>query len=110
MTKRSADEIERWLITHVAECTGVAEGDLEPATPFFEFGLESSDVVDLSAALSRFLERPVDATVAWNFPTIRSLATHLGDTGASRAVEASEPERGVSGQLLDDLLKELYEG
>jgi acyl carrier protein len=74
---RDSAEIESWLLETVAALVQLDSDQMDPATPFFELGLDSNGAVELSTALSAWLERKVDATVVWNFPTIAALALHL---------------------------------
>ncbi len=43
-------------------------------------GLDPLMAVDLCAALARFLGRPLPATLAFDYPTVAALATHLEAT------------------------------
>jgi|SRR5882724_11184812 len=109
------EEIEGWLVARISELTRVDEYEIETSTPFFELGLESSSVVELASALAAWLERPIEPTVAWNFPTIRALAGHLAEQGGAPGQgptardPSSEAERLTSAALLQDLLRGLYE-
>jgi acyl carrier protein len=45
--------------------------------PFTNFGLNSIDAVSLSGDLEDYLNRPLPATLLWDFPTIEKLSHHL---------------------------------
>lgn len=84
--KRSAQEIQDWLIDRVSRATGFPPQDIDAEEPLLRYGLDSVAVVTLAADLEtwlgcRFHENPLD-----EHPTIASLATYL-------AAQAEEERR-----------------
>lgn len=91
----SAREIERWIMSRIAEFTGEQEGTYGPDTNFADIGLSSREAVVLAGELQGFIAptrpeiaRTIQETAAWNFPSARSLALHL--TGAEHPAVAIE--------------------
>lgn len=70
-------ELEAWLTARVVERAGLPLGAIDRQTPFAQFGLGSLAAVRLSGQLSEHLGRHVAATVAYDYPSISALASHL---------------------------------
>ncbi|WP_414938612.1 SDR family NAD(P)-dependent oxidoreductase [Amycolatopsis sp. cmx-11-51] len=87
-------EIRDWLITRVAERTGVPEDQVDPDRPLHESGLSSRESMELAADLGRYLGRPLPPTLVWQYPTITALAGRLStvDREAVASVESRAEE------------------
>lgn len=73
---------EDWLVTRVAALTGLPEAEIDPAQPLQSFGVTSLMATELAADLEDLTGLTVDATIAWEYPTIEKLAGWLaGQTG-----------------------------
>lgn len=81
-------ELRTWLRTWVAKTTGQPIDSVTDNTPMERFGLSSRDAVILSGELENLLGQQLDATIAYEYPTIAALAERLA-FGAP-AQEASE--------------------
>ncbi|MDO4610282.1 polyketide synthase Pks13 [Corynebacterium sp.] len=66
-----------WLREWVASATGLPVAEVTAERPMEEFGLSSRDVVVLSGELENLLGTRLDATVAYEYPTIEKLAVRL---------------------------------
>ncbi|MGV0375079.1 polyketide synthase Pks13 [Corynebacterium hadale] len=90
-------ELIRWLqewVAQTAEAADVTGADsVDPAKSLEAYGLSSRDAVVLSGELERTLGRRVDPTIAYQHPTILSLAKALT---VPEQPEQPEPEGGVS--------------
>ncbi|MEU3252593.1 SDR family NAD(P)-dependent oxidoreductase [Streptomyces sp. NPDC006997] len=85
----TAVEIEGWLREALADAVSSRAQDIDPALPFASYGLQSVQMVTMAGDLERHLGRPVDATAAWQHPTVEKLARHLaGGPGTADAPEA----------------------
>lgn len=82
----SLEEIQTWLITHLAELMRVSPDEVHVQEPFTNFGLNSIDAVSLSGDLEDYLNRPLPATLLWDFPTIEMLSRHLSSEGNAEGV------------------------
>lgn len=70
-------EIEAWLTDHVAELLKVQPGKVDANRSFADYGLDSLAAVILSGDLEEWLGCTLPPTLAWDFPTIDRLASHL---------------------------------
>ena len=74
-------------------------GEIAPDREFGAMGLTSLLSLELRNRLERALGRALPATLAWNYPTIAALSTHLaGEAGAaicpSQAGTSDRTQRG----------------
>ena len=77
--RRTASEIQDWIVTRVGDLTGVAPAEIDVRAPLARHGLDSVALVVLAADLEkwldyRFRENPLDA-----HPTIEALARFLAE-------------------------------
>lgn len=70
-------ELRGWLRDWVCRSTGLDAAKVTDDRSLEEYGLSSRDAVSLSADLEDLLGRPLDATVAYQHPTIASLAEYV---------------------------------
>jgi len=92
-------EVQQWLVRWLQGEIGLAPESIDPAQPFSSFGLDSITGVRMAADLETWLQRSVDRTAAWDFPTLGALARHLSST-----VDATAPEgTGTSETLEEDV-------
>src|ERR1700733_4829269 len=74
---RGADVIEKWLIAKLSNLLGVEPHEIDVREPFASYGMGSTEAVSRSGELADLLGRKVPADLAYEFPTIESLARHL---------------------------------
>jgi acyl transferase domain-containing protein/acyl carrier protein len=80
----SAEAIEKWLVEKLSNLLGVPPREIDIREPFASYGMGSTEAVSLSGELADWLGRKVPADLAYEFPTIETLARHLsGSTGES---------------------------
>ena len=77
---RTAAGIEAWLIRRVAAELDMAAGELDPVQPFAYYGLDSVRAVRVISTLQDWLGRELSPTLAYDYPSVRLLATHLAAT------------------------------
>ena len=70
-------ELREWLRNWVCRATGLDVSKVTDDRSLEEYGLSSRDAVSLSADLEDLLGRPLDATVAYQHPTIETLAEYV---------------------------------
>ncbi|MBS7548520.1 polyketide synthase Pks13 [Dietzia massiliensis] len=80
-------ELREWMRGWVCRATGLDISKVTDDRSLEEYGLSSRDAVSLSADLEDLIGRPLDATVAYQHPTIASLAEYV----VNGPVEADEP-------------------
>jgi acyl transferase domain-containing protein/acyl carrier protein len=86
-----ADVIEQWLVAWLSSLLGVEAREIDVREPFASYGMGSTEAVALSGELAEWLGRKVSADLAYEYPTIETLARHL--TGS--------PEGSLSANGLD---------
>ncbi|MDI3287042.1 type I polyketide synthase [Polyangium sp. 15x6] len=96
---KSAESIEAWLVSALAEQTGEPREGIDHREPFARYGLGSRQIAGFLGELERWLGTTLPATILWEYPTIEALARHLAgeprQKEAPRAVPSSrsgEPE------------------
>ena len=71
--------IENWLIERISRSTGISPQEINVRETFAHYGLDSVQAVRLSAELEDWLECKLAPTLAYDYPTIESLAQYLGE-------------------------------
>src|SRR5437588_5103155 len=78
----TAKEIQSWLVSQLSQVLQVEPQGIDIREPFTSYGLTSRDAVGLSGDLEDWLGRGLSPTLAYEYPTIESLAKHLaGEPG-----------------------------
>jgi acyl carrier protein len=70
-------EIQAWMVDYVAELLEIEPDKIDVAIPFDRYGLDSSAAVGLAGDLETWLDRELDPTLLYDYPTIESLSEHL---------------------------------
>ena len=76
---QTAAEIENWLVSYLAELQEIAPNEVDVATPFDQYGLDSVGAVSMTGDLENWLEKEIDPTLIYDYPNIESVAQHLGE-------------------------------
>jgi polyketide synthase 13 len=74
---RSEEELRDWLVTKVAAILHMRPLDLDVSKELESYGLGSRELVELSGELEELLGHELSPTLAFDFPTIASLASKL---------------------------------
>ena len=71
--------LEQWLLQWLGQRLQLSKAEMDINKAFADYGVDSVMAVELAHDLEEFLQlkHPLDATLAWNFPTISALAAHL---------------------------------
>lgn len=106
-------QMRDWLRDWVITTTGLTPEEVTPERPMEEFGLSSRDIVILSGELESLLDVRLDATIAYEYPTIDKLAVRLiegdvdnPDDSAYDALQTGE-EAARSRRLRDEKLTDM---
>lgn len=75
----SEETLVDWLRRQIAIRAGLPLDAIDPSAPFSAHGLDSVQAVGLAGELGIFLDRNLPATLAWDYPSIESLAAHLSE-------------------------------
>ena len=73
----TAQELRNWLVSKVAELTGIEPREIGVGRPFTVFGVTSKDAVLLSGELAGLLGRQLSPALLYDYPTIESVVRHL---------------------------------
>ena len=73
----TVEQLREWLRQWVIKTTGLPAEEITDDKPMQSFGLSSRDVVILSGELENLLDKQLDATIAYQYPTIQALAQQL---------------------------------
>ena len=76
-TDMTVAEVRRWLRDWVSRATGQSPDAIAEATPMVELGLSSRDAVAMAADIEDHIGVTVSIAVAFEHPTIESLATWI---------------------------------
>lgn len=72
-------EIQTWMISYLAELLEIDVNEIDINVPFDSYGLDSEDVVIVTGDLEEWLEREIDPTLLYNYPTIKTFTQHLDE-------------------------------
>jgi len=76
----SAEVIEKWLVGKLSDLLGVDPREIDVREPFASYGMGSTEAVSLSGELGDWLGLKVPADLAYEYPTIETLARHLSES------------------------------
>lgn len=72
-------EIQTWVISYIARLLQVDSSQIDDATPFDRYGLDSSAAIDLTGDLEIWLGIDIDPTLLYDYPTTETLVAHLAE-------------------------------
>jgi acyl carrier protein len=108
--ERVSQQIQAWLVQWLVERAGVPKEQIDADKPYAEYGLDSLTAVELSHDIEDSLEVRLSPTVAWNYPTLSTMAAYLARVvGGVRTVEqkhsdaSTEDENGNFETLLSEV-------
>lgn len=92
----AAQTIRRWLQTYFGQRNNLPPAQIDTHMPFAAYGLGSLEALTLIQELEQWLGRPLTATLAWNYPTIDALASHLAEdtnlAAQALAIQETRPQ------------------
>lgn len=97
------EQLRAWLRDWVSQATGVAATEILDSTPLENYGLSSRDAVVLSGELENLLGTRLDATVAYEYPTIELLANRLLTEPAGRRDDVPRVQRTTRAAQRSDI-------
>jgi acyl carrier protein len=74
-----AADLEQWLTDRVAFHLQRPAEEIDPATPLADYGIDSVAAIGICGEIEEHLRLPVSPTIAYDFPTVRAISTHLAD-------------------------------
>jgi phthiocerol/phenolphthiocerol synthesis type-I polyketide synthase C len=84
----TAKAIQAWLVSRLSQVLQVEPQDIDIHEPFTNYGLTSVDAVGLSGDLEDWLKCRLSPTLAYDYPTIVTLARHLAGEPADLALDS----------------------
>lgn len=87
---QSVESIAQWLMERLAKALRIPPSELDPRIPFSRYGLDSAEAVGLAGDLEKWLGKRLPPTLAYDYPTIESLAEHLADVSNPVSTEFKE--------------------
>ena len=79
-TTISASDINNWLVNFVASLLNIEPKEVNINIPFERYGLESADIVGMTAELEDWLHCSLeDPALVYEYPTIEALTAYLAD-------------------------------
>ena len=92
----TVEQLREWLRQWVIKTTGLPAEEITDDKPMQSFGLSSRDVVILSGELENLLDKQLDATIAYQYPTIQALAQQLLAGGPGLGAGAQGERAGAA--------------
>ena len=78
-SSNTAESIETWITKWLANELKIAVDLIDTRKSFVYYGLDSVTAIGLSSDLEVWLGRQLSSTLAWDYPSIKSLAQHLAE-------------------------------
>jgi acyl carrier protein len=66
------------MVDRIAEALNMSPDEIDVRAPFTDHGLDSVAALQLTGALEEVVGQPLSATLIFEYPTIETLAAHLG--------------------------------
>jgi acyl transferase domain-containing protein len=77
---RTAEVIQSWLIARLSELLEIESQEIDVREPFASYGMGSAELVSLSGELAEWLGRQLSPDLAYEYPTIETLARYLAES------------------------------
>lgn len=75
----TAAEIQTWIVSYLADLLEIDPDEVNVKIPFDRYGLDSAVAVGMTGDLEDWLERKLDPTLLYDYPTIETFAQHLAE-------------------------------
>ncbi len=75
--RRSPEEVQEWLVKHLAEAMDLDPAAIDVSAPFETLGVDSVTAIGMTGHLEEWLNVTIDPTVIYDYPTIEELAAYL---------------------------------
>jgi acyl carrier protein len=73
----SAEAIRAFIVSRVAEEMKIDQAELDTRVPFASYGLDSIVAFTITGDIAAWLERELEATLLWEYPTIEAVSEFL---------------------------------
>ncbi|MFD9219158.1 acyl carrier protein [Streptomyces sp. NPDC060064] len=75
----TAPDLEQWLTDRVAFHLHRSADEIDPTTPLADYGIDSVAAIGICGEIEERHRLPVSPTIAYDFPTVRAISTHLAE-------------------------------
>jgi acyl carrier protein len=86
----TAEDIQAWLISQIAEQLGVEHEEIDITVPFDSYGLDSAQAMSIASKGEKLLGFQPAPVLLWHYPTIESLSERLAEEFADSDSEIFE--------------------
>ncbi len=86
----TAEEIQTWLVSHIAEQLGVEPKDIDVRQPLDSYGLESAQAMLLVSKAEKLFDFELSPILLWRYPTIETLSERLAEESKTSQSEIFE--------------------
>jgi acyl-CoA synthetase (AMP-forming)/AMP-acid ligase II/acyl carrier protein len=102
---RTEQEIKAWLVRELSDRLHMNRDEVDTSEPFSSYGLDSNQAVSLAGDMEVWLGRSLPAILAYEYPTVDSLARHLaGNATAHESMPTSDADRSIEDDEIERLL------
>ena len=86
----SAENIQDWLASQIAEQLGVDPDEVNIRSPFDSYGLDSLQTMSIANLGKQYFGLQLSPLVIWNYPNIESLSQYLAEELQASEIEVLE--------------------
>ena len=104
-SSHTAESIKTWLAKWIADDFKIAIDSIDTRKSFVYYGLDSVTAIGLTADLEVWLGRQLSSNLAWDYPSIETLAQHLAEEIDSQSHPL--PLEHLSDEEVDSLLSQM---
>ncbi|MFE6337010.1 acyl carrier protein [Streptomyces sp. NPDC057806] len=79
--------LDLWLIERVAFHLRRTADEIDPDTPLADYGIDSVAAISICGEIEQAYRIPVSPTIAYDFPTVHAIASHLAERLAAPAAD-----------------------
>jgi acyl carrier protein len=87
LSKPTSEMIQNFIVSRLAEELNIDPTEVDVRLPFTSFGLDSIVAFNITGDLAAWLQRDLESTLLWEYPTIEGASRFLA-ADANAACEA----------------------
>ena len=92
---KTIQQIENWLIEQLAQRLAIDPSEIAINEPLENYGLSSRETIELSGDLEVWLNRTLEPTLVWEYPSIQALSGFLSGESETENEQQSEHYQDV---------------
>jgi acyl carrier protein len=86
----TAEDIQNWLASQIAEQLGVEVDEIDIKLPFDSYGLDSAKTMSIANLGNQYFGLQLSPILLWNYPNIESLSQYLAEELKTAQLEVFE--------------------